>query len=346
MSTVERLSMSPRGWFQIGWSSDLEPGQVRPLKYFGQELVAYRSAAGRAVVMDAHCPHLGAHLGHGGRVVGEGLECPFHGWQWAPDGTNVCIPYQERVNTARRLRAWSTVECNGILYLWHDETGGGPDCAVPDMFGLFEGSGGVEEYHAPGPAGVLHRRDINMHPQFVVENGVDFAHFKFVHRAESMPTVVDRQFDDWSFRTTMSLRFSVDGPDRQEPESVEGGVRACILGVGLSYAHAWGIGDVCSLTAATPVDDERSELFFTAWVGIGDGETEGMVERRQRSAVKQVLADLNIWEHQKYTEPPVLASAEADGFRSMRRWARRFYPPTTAPQVPVGGDIEGEGHEH
>ena len=34
---------------------------------------------------DAYCPHLGAHLGHGGIINGECIECPFHAWRWKTD---------------------------------------------------------------------------------------------------------------------------------------------------------------------------------------------------------------------------------------------------------------------
>jgi hypothetical protein len=51
------------------------------------------------------------------------------------------------------------------------------------------------------------------------------------------------------------------------------------------------------------------------------------LNKRVRVANNQFLADVNIWEHQRYTEPPGLATAEAKGFRMVRRWATRFYPP-------------------
>ncbi|MGB5222378.1 MAG: Rieske 2Fe-2S domain-containing protein, partial [Polyangiales bacterium] len=51
----------PRGWFVIGVSKELKPRDVRPIKYFGREMVLYRSESGKAVVHDAFCPHLGAH---------------------------------------------------------------------------------------------------------------------------------------------------------------------------------------------------------------------------------------------------------------------------------------------
>ena len=39
------------------------------------------------------------------------------------DGRNVRIPYQDRTNSARRVRPWRVVERNESIYLWHDGAG-------------------------------------------------------------------------------------------------------------------------------------------------------------------------------------------------------------------------------
>jgi len=105
----------PNGWFAICESDQLKAGQVRPVyalgiyllflesifKFIhfyitqtGENLVIFRTEEGRACVMDAYCPHLGAHLGFGGRVVGDCIECPFHGWKFdGRDGHCSSIPY-------------------------------------------------------------------------------------------------------------------------------------------------------------------------------------------------------------------------------------------------------------
>ena len=66
----------------VGFSEDLKPEELRPARYFGRDFVIWRSAAGELRVFDAHCPHLGAHLGHGGKVEGESIRCPFHAWEF------------------------------------------------------------------------------------------------------------------------------------------------------------------------------------------------------------------------------------------------------------------------
>lgn len=58
----------PEGWYQVAWSNEIEPGAVIPLRYFGTDLVLYRLETGELRLTGAYCPHMGAHLGYGGRV--------------------------------------------------------------------------------------------------------------------------------------------------------------------------------------------------------------------------------------------------------------------------------------
>src|SRR4051812_5445857 len=97
------------GWYQIGWTDDFPPGTAVPLHYFDQELVAFRTAAGAVSVLDAYCPHLGAHLGYGGTVEDDCIRCPFHGWAYDSDGRDVDIPYGRKELKANvAVRSWNT----------------------------------------------------------------------------------------------------------------------------------------------------------------------------------------------------------------------------------------------
>ena len=42
----------------------------------------WRGEDGQVRIIDAYCKHLGAHMGHGGKVHGNLLECPFHAWRY------------------------------------------------------------------------------------------------------------------------------------------------------------------------------------------------------------------------------------------------------------------------
>ena len=55
----------PNGWIQITNAKDLENGNVKSISALGREFVAFRGKDGSIGVLDAYCPHLGAHLGQG-----------------------------------------------------------------------------------------------------------------------------------------------------------------------------------------------------------------------------------------------------------------------------------------
>lgn len=107
------LTLKITGWFQVGWSADIGTGDVVPMRYFGQDLVAYRGLDGVLRVHDAHCQHLGANLASGGCVVADGIQCPFHGWVWDPVWEHQIYLGPPGLATSeaagfRKLRRWAT----------------------------------------------------------------------------------------------------------------------------------------------------------------------------------------------------------------------------------------------
>ena len=88
-------STFPSGWFQVGWSGELAVGEVLPLRFFGTELVLFRTRSGEAAVLDGTCAHMGAAPAFGGAVEDECLRCPFHAWLWHRDGHLVQVPYSD-----------------------------------------------------------------------------------------------------------------------------------------------------------------------------------------------------------------------------------------------------------
>ena len=89
--TPENPSAATRhDWYPVARAVDLEhPQQVTLL---GRRLVAFRTADGRPRVLLDRCLHRGGTL-HRGAVIGDSIECPYHGWQWrGADGQCVYIP--------------------------------------------------------------------------------------------------------------------------------------------------------------------------------------------------------------------------------------------------------------
>ncbi|BDB41183.1 MULTISPECIES: Rieske 2Fe-2S domain-containing protein [Mycobacterium] len=322
------LSMKPTGWFQVAWSDEIGIGDVHTMKYFDQEMVAWRAESGQLTVMNAYCEHLGAHLGYGGKVVGDVLQCPFHGWQWSQQGRNVCIPYQDRPNRGRRIRTYPVVERNESVYIWHDIECRPPFFDAPDVFASFADGSGPADYY---PQQRLFRQGLEMHPQYVLENGVDFAHFKYVHNTPIVPVFTRHDFDDAVSYVDFTITF--EGDDQQSIDDVKSGVEAINGGLGIAVTKSWGMIDNRTISAITPVDERTSDVRFMVYIGRVPGRPAERAERDEANArsfgaevIRQFTQDIHIWAHQRYSDPPALASAEYEGFTAIRNWAKRFYP--------------------
>ncbi len=135
MATDKRFPMPmPCGWFAIGYSDELAPGKVRNIHYFERDMVLYRTAKGAVGLVHPACPHLGAHLGHGGEVVGESLRCPFHHWQYDTQGVITDIPYAKQIPAKWQdqpcLQTYPVCEENQFLWAWYHPEGAPPDHRV------------------------------------------------------------------------------------------------------------------------------------------------------------------------------------------------------------------------
>ncbi|MFD1813550.1 aromatic ring-hydroxylating oxygenase subunit alpha [Rhodococcus gannanensis] len=323
------------GWFVIGWSPEFPAGETRALRYFGDDLVAYRDEAGELHVMSAHCRHLGAHLGHGGKVVGDCVECPFHGWRWGPDGTNRYIPYEpDRPNKALRLRVYPVREQHGVVFLWHQPEGGPPQWDLPDIFAKFpEVTTGPEAYYRPFPEFSRRAEYEPVHPQIVAENGPDSSHFRYVHGATVTPVCLKWEAVDneWRFLTGWPDTSSSD------PDKMALRIHSHFSGLGYAMSAFEGAQNHRLIFACTPVDDGHSDLFYSIWWPRDPGDEsdvppQDVREKVERRFLVTVFEDLGIWRYQKYVERPPLARIDAKPYMAMREWALRFYevPPVAA----------------
>ena len=169
----------PNGWYGLLYSHELARGDVVKLSLLGTDLVAFRGESGAAHVLDAFCPHLGAHLGVGGTVTGDALRCPFHAWEWdGASGACTRVPYAERIPPKARTRSWPTDERNGVVLVWYHAEGKPPDFEIPE----------IEEATSPAWSEPdCYEFVVKSHNQEMGENAVDSAHFRFVHGTLNVP---------------------------------------------------------------------------------------------------------------------------------------------------------------
>jgi len=313
----------PDGWFAVAFTDELPPGRVLRRRFMGEDLVVYRTRSGVVRVVEPYCPHLGAHLGHGGWVEGEEIVCPFHHFAFGTDGACVRTGYDTRPPVARLVQR-ELREVNGAILVWHQAAGAPPgwDVAPQPTDGF--------------PAPLRYQTTIVGHPQEVVENSVDIGHIGSLHGYR---------------HAHLRGPFTADGPSFTLAASGErslpltGSVEVLFDVVAHGLGHIWATAAIPRLgtaavfqAMATPLDPVRIQIRFSAALRVGRSVTNARSQLLLSRLLTSVLGpafrrdlgqDFPVWEHKVHLDRPRLA--EGDGpISAYRRWAQQFYSPPTA----------------
>lgn len=142
-------------------------------------VVLYRKADGGIVALDNRCPHRWAPLS-AGKIIGDEIQCPYHGLQFLPNGQCSMSPTQSSVPPKSTIHAYPVIESDPFIWIWMGD---------PARIGEFD----------PPPDTSWHARAVNPHHgvmeidcnyMLLHDNVMDLTHFAFVH-ANSL------EFSEW-----------------------------------------------------------------------------------------------------------------------------------------------------
>jgi vanillate O-demethylase monooxygenase subunit len=159
-------------WYAVAFSDEVAD---RPLgrTLLGTELVVYRDSQGKAVILYDRCPHRFAPLSLG-KVVGNDLQCPYHGLQFDATGSCTRNPHSKdaRPLKAARVPAFPALERYGVIWYWPGESSLASEAMLPriefleqrEQFGIVKGYLNVKSNY-----------------QLIVDNLLDLSHASFIH---------------------------------------------------------------------------------------------------------------------------------------------------------------------
>lgn len=313
----------PFGWYAIGYTKELAAGEVKPLYYFGRELVLFRTESGEAKLLDAFCPHLGAHLGHGGTVKGETIACPFHGWQF--DGAGECkeIPYATnmppKVTKGPVIHSYELVERNEMIWVWYHPENAAPSFEVET----------IEEFNSDEwTENDTYDWELNTIIQEAGENGADVAHFMFVHSSPEMP-VGEVTMD--GVRRVTQLVNKVPRINEQGERDETGtdweflNVESINIGPGQTIQRLTRAFEIVMMGTVTPIDDQRTHLRFNFTMPKSQTDMNKLFAEGSRDNITfGVEQDIPIWNHKRYEANPILCDGDGP-IAKYRKWFSQFY---------------------
>ncbi len=304
----------PEGWFVVAFSTEIAPGEVKTVHYFGTDLVLFRTADGALTATDPHCPHLGAHLGDG--TVKDGcLRCPFHDWAFDTKGQCVDVPYAPKIPPKAKLRTWPLVEQNGVVLVHYSARGRAPAWTPSPL---------PEAGWTPNRT---IRWELASHPQEVAENTVDCSHLAPVHHVIKTE-ILEVEQRAHTMRVLLHLFATgqvIGMPD--EHNDVHLDVTLQGLGVIVSSTHVLTAGlKTRQRIHPTPIDRDRIAIFAVAnTMHMPDpGYTAQIDQIFWEAFVADFSRDFPIWEKKAYLDKPLLAGGDGP-IGSYRKWCKQFY---------------------
>ena len=133
-----------QNWFPICLADELQPGKIVSREFLGGRVIAYRDTTGKAHVMSAYCPHLGADIGVGA-VKGDNVQCPFHHWEYNSQGRCVATAIGDHPPRAARLFKFPTIERLGLVLAFNGVT---PLFEFPELFPEHESELNLQTFRA------------------------------------------------------------------------------------------------------------------------------------------------------------------------------------------------------
>ncbi len=327
MVTRFYLKQIPKSWYALARSSDLPPGKILTKKLAGQDLVLFRTFSGKICAMDAYCAHLGAHLGYGGSIQGELIQCPFHAFCFDIQGQCVRGATDKASCGKCKINTWHAQEVNGFVLVYYGgDHGEAPTWHVPAL-----------DNKDWSPIVGYQTFSLASHPLEIVENFFDKRHLSSLHGLNSVKII--RDFI--SMGPSSSIRYQANGSFAFagfKPSS-DADVAAECWGLGYHFSEntvkSYGI-KFRIFFSAVPIEANHVQLSiafsfydkFTVqnpllrWIPTLLFK-KAIFMAVQKQAVHTVQEDFEIWEHKTFlTEPPLLRDEHP--ISEYREWARQF----------------------
>jgi vanillate O-demethylase monooxygenase subunit len=172
MAMTDRVTAGPYPrnlWYPCAW--DHEIGRSLLERWICEEpIVFWRTEGGAAVALSNRCAHRAAPLSRG-QLVGDRLQCGYHGLEFDATGACVHIPGQDRIPVDCAVRRYPVVEHRRFVWIWMGDPAAADPALVPDLWWNDH-----PEWSAPGDS-----LTIDADWRLVLDNLMDLSHLTYLH---------------------------------------------------------------------------------------------------------------------------------------------------------------------
>lgn len=256
--------MIPNQWYCVLESKEVKKGKMMSVKRFGEELLFWRTQKGTVSCIKNQCAHRGAALS-GGNVIGDHVQCPYHGLQYDTSGTCVFIPSNGKAADVPPnfvVQSYPVREDHDFIWVWWGNAkAAGPQLPPVPFFKDIDEPFSYATFCDVWP----------VHYSRAIENTLDPAHLPFVHHntiGRGNRTLIHGPLVELESNEIKIWVFSeVDkGQVPLTPEKTRKGREDVFLH--FIFPNIWQIkisGNVRIVIAFVPVDEETTKLYVRSY---------------------------------------------------------------------------------
>ncbi len=159
-------------WYAAAWADEVSRN-LFSREILEEQVLLFRREDGSIAAVSNVCPHRFAPLAKG-RLIGDVVECPYHGLQF--DGSGACVrnPHPHgcgKIPPRARLKTYPTIERYGVIWIWMGWKT--PDPALLPDYGWLEQPETYREIH-----GLC---EVKAYYELIVDNVLDLTHLPYLH---------------------------------------------------------------------------------------------------------------------------------------------------------------------
>lgn len=145
---------------------------TKPLRRLicNQPVVLYRDTKGNPIALEDRCSHRQAPLSTG-VVLGNNIQCVYHGFVFNGSGTCVHIPHQDTIPGKAHIHAYPVEEKWGFVWIWQGDTKKADVSKIPDL----------PWTNDVGRSPVYVYFYVKANHQLVADNLLDISHADYLH---------------------------------------------------------------------------------------------------------------------------------------------------------------------
>lgn len=158
-------------WYVAAFSNELTGETLLGRTILDEPVVLYRDASGVATALADRCVHRRYPLSQGHFDGERNIVCGYHGFTYAPSGACLAVPAQQRIPRTARVRPYSVVERDSLVWLWIGDPDQADATRIPALPFLAD----------PQWAVLRGVRRIDCNFGLLVDNLMDLSHETYLH---------------------------------------------------------------------------------------------------------------------------------------------------------------------